>query len=152
MLDIRPTVLANVRKNRSEDIAHRVERAISLLREQGKQPSFYSVSSVAQVARSTLYRREDLKRLVIAAREKPSVSCKSDAFDDLRKGLRCENEQLRAEIENLTERYRRSQSECMRLRRELEKGLNLHAAEQSNNSGPGGVNYYFVSLASLDAA
>lgn len=33
MLDIRSTVLANVRKNRSEDIAYRVERAISLLRE-----------------------------------------------------------------------------------------------------------------------
>lgn len=33
MLDIRPTVLANVRKNHSEDIAHRVERAISLLHE-----------------------------------------------------------------------------------------------------------------------
>lgn len=62
-------VLAEARAGRSDAVARDVRRALAELRQRGERASFYAVAKRARVARSTLYRRADLKRLVVAARE-----------------------------------------------------------------------------------
>lgn len=64
----RACVLAQVRGAREADVASRVREAIEDLRERGDPVTFYAVAERAQVARSTLYRRADLKRIVSDAR------------------------------------------------------------------------------------
>lgn len=51
-----------------EEMRQRVSRAIDELVRSGITPSFYSVASLAHVARSTLYRKPSLRRLVEGAR------------------------------------------------------------------------------------
>ena len=152
MSDTQSIALANARKECSEDITHRVENAIRLLLEQGKRPSFYSVSNLAQVARSTLYRREDLKRLVVTARETMSSACSSGALGVSLQDLKQENEQLRRAMENLAERYLRLQLENLRLRKAIEDKFDWHVVEQASDSKNKRVSYYFVSLDSRDVA
>ena len=64
----RARVLARVRGAREADVARRVRAAVEDLRERGDPVTFYTVAVQAQVARSTLYRRADLKRIVSDAR------------------------------------------------------------------------------------
>lgn len=57
----------------TDDLPDRVRWAIGDLRDRGDRVSFYTVAQRAQIARSTLYRRDDLKRLVMSARESMSA-------------------------------------------------------------------------------
>lgn len=50
--------------------AKRVANAIESLLERGEPVTFYSVADRSQVARSTLYRRPDLREMIESAREK----------------------------------------------------------------------------------
>ena len=94
-------VLDEVRKRNSDVVAGRVEAAICALLEQGRVLSFYSVASTAEVARSTLYRRADLKALVVRAREAARASGESvtSPLAAYAARLSAENRRLRAELE-----------------------------------------------------
>ena len=76
--------LIEAREKYSNIIENKVRWAIEAIVAEKKTPSFYNVASRAQVARSTLYRKPELKALVVAARDvsrrqiTPSAS-----FDDL---------------------------------------------------------------------
>lgn len=87
----------------SKQIEHRVEVAVSEIIAEGLKPSFYAVAKRADVARSTLYRCPNLKKIVCDAR---------DAFDAKRQEpsafeqLVRENEQLRRRVRELEEMLR----------------------------------------------
>ena len=55
-----------------ERIRSSVEQAIARLREEGRKVSFYAVADYANVARSTLYRCDDLRKQVVKARDEGS--------------------------------------------------------------------------------
>lgn len=57
------------RESKSRQIERRVRVAVDALVAEGKVPSFYVVSERAKVARSTLYRRPELRALVDRARD-----------------------------------------------------------------------------------
>ena len=99
-----------------------------------------------------MYRREDLKRLVVTARETMSSACSSGALGASLQDLKQENEQLRRAMENLAERYLRLQLENLRLRKAIEDKFDWHVVEQASDSKYKRVSYYFVSLDSRDAA
>ncbi len=65
---MQPTCLANANESRRDEIASATKNAIARLFAQSRSISFYSVAEEAGVARSTLYRRDDLKKLVEDAR------------------------------------------------------------------------------------
>lgn len=67
------TGIESARKARSDDMTARVSDAVEALMAEGAPVSFYTVAGRAQVARSTLYRRPDLRAVVEAAREAASV-------------------------------------------------------------------------------
>ena len=61
--------IVEANRTRSDEVARRVKVAIEVMQADGERISFYAVAKRAQVARSTLYRRLDLRRLVEGARE-----------------------------------------------------------------------------------
>ncbi len=93
----------SVPRNRSneqrEATAARVAAAIESLLAEGSAVSFYSVAERAQVARSTLYRRPDLKTAVEEAR---SVSAVAPTCDGERAGLAREVAELRRKVDELS--------------------------------------------------
>ena len=65
---MQPICLENANINRHNRIVSQVEDAIERLLAQSKNVSFYSVAKEAGVARSTLYRVDELRKLVEEAR------------------------------------------------------------------------------------
>lgn len=82
--------LAAVRQARSDDVKRRVERAIGELLCAGCSVSFYAVADRAQVARSTLYRRDDLRTLVRAACEVSDVRSGVSDADEFTRAFACD--------------------------------------------------------------
>lgn len=115
MDDIVQRTLETERKRASEEIRKRVQGAIELLLEQGRTPSFYAVAETAHVARSTLYRREDLKELVVEARtnNSPKVECAA-ATSEIQVG------ELLKEADHLVKRLNQLRSELSRLSTECD--------------------------------
>lgn len=75
-----------------------VRDAIASLLAEGATPSFYKVADRAQIARSSLYRKQNLRRLVEDAREGRGIGGYSaHSYDRLVQ----ENENLRREIHEL---------------------------------------------------
>lgn len=116
---MQPTQIAEANKARGNEVARRTKVAIEEMLADGEQISFYSVAKRAQVARSTLYRRPDLRHLVESARggRAAEIADKSDVDSD---------------IERLEE-------ELARVRRERDE---LREAMDTMQS----THYYFVSL------
>ncbi|MGN0075759.1 MAG: hypothetical protein ACI38Z_02140 [Parafannyhessea sp.] len=84
----------------SESITIRVGKAVAGLLVQHELVSFYSVAERSAVSRSTLYRRDDLRRLVCAAREGANgvAGTRSrDAASEIAR-LELENARLRAAL------------------------------------------------------
>ena len=73
-----------------------VRVALSQIAAESKVPSFYSVAERAQVARSTLYRKPELRKLVIDARAE--ATCSSSPVPSLLDALRSENARLENEV------------------------------------------------------
>lgn len=94
----RAIALEAQRSNRRANTAARVQHAIDELLAEEAKVSFYSVAQRAQVARSTLYRRPDLKALVEAARLYPGNADAVPAHARI--------DQLEAEIARLKEELR----------------------------------------------
>lgn len=65
---MQPGCLVATNNSRHADIVDRTISAIKDLQAAGKKISFYAVADRAQVSRSTLYRSEDLRKLVETAR------------------------------------------------------------------------------------
>ena len=91
---MQPSQIVEANGARSDEIARRTMDVIGKMQANGERISFYSVAKRAQVARSTLYRRLDLRRLVEGAREEgvASISNDPDAASDierLKKELAC---------------------------------------------------------------
>lgn len=63
------TQIREINSERHETVCMGVRRAIAQILEEGGRVSFYSVAERAQVSRSTLYRKPDLRRLVENARD-----------------------------------------------------------------------------------
>ena len=94
--------LEQSREALSDEIARRVKDVLELMKEQGIAPSFYSVADAAQVARSTLYRRPDLRSLVEEARESSRVQPNGYSAVAARLAdLQLENTRLKAKIQFL---------------------------------------------------
>ena len=60
--------LEAINQDSHDEVVARVRQALSELQAANKRISFYSVAEKAQVARSTLYRCNDLRRLIETAR------------------------------------------------------------------------------------
>lgn len=89
----------SVPQDMSESISIRVGRAVAELLVQHESVSFYSVAERSAVSRSTLYRREDLRRLACRAREgKLGAAGSDDAASEIAR-LELENAELRRELE-----------------------------------------------------
>ena len=71
---MQPRCLVATNNSRHADIVDRTISAIKDLRAAGKKISFYAVAERAQVSRSTLYRSDDLRKLVEAARADGALS------------------------------------------------------------------------------
>ena len=65
---MQPIQIAEANKARGNEVARRTRAAVEEMLAGGERISFYSVAKRAQVSRSTLYRRPDLRRLVEGAR------------------------------------------------------------------------------------
>lgn len=103
------------RRTRSSQVESRVRAVLLRMEAEGIAPSFYTVAKEARVARSTLYRRPELRRLVEEARNaaQQTLANPIDQNDLLR-----ENARLRASLEKI-------QRECAVLR----EGPNAASAE-----------------------
>ncbi len=123
-LRITPAALA-APADMSESISIRVGKAVAGLLVQHEPVSFYSVAERSAVSRSTLYRRDDLRRLVCAAREGANgvAGTRSrDAASEIAR-LELENARLRAalataraELGSATGERRAQCSECAQRR------------------------------------
>lgn len=90
------------RNSQQASTSARVKHAIDELLAEGLRVSFYSVAQRAQIARSTLYRRPDLKALVEAARPQPKNVDRAPTCTRI--------DQLEAEIARLKEKLRTAMS------------------------------------------
>ena len=93
--------LDGARKRYAEETARRVRSAINLLVSQGRVPSFYSIANSAQVARSTLYRRTDLRQMVEQARKAAEDAQAIEPHTPSYKELEEINRQLCSDINRL---------------------------------------------------
>ena len=82
----------------AREIERRVRTAVDDIVSQGRVPSFYTVADAARVARSTLYRKSELKELVEWAR---SSSSEPTATTSRLEALKRENELLRDELKRV---------------------------------------------------
>ena len=100
---MQPTCLVNANETRHHGIVSATEDAIERLYSQSKNISFYSVAKEAGVARSTLYRRDDLRKLVEEARtrntsrslEIPSKAQLLKGIAELESDLKCVRRELK---------------------------------------------------------
>lgn len=136
--------LEGARQTYSQEVALRVRAVLDDMASHGVVPSFYAVAERACVARSTLYRRPELKHLVAEAREaalRPALRA-GDA-EGLQQGaaalrrevaalrsenallgsenvaLRRENEDLRRECSSLRSTLTSTMAECEHLKARL---------------------------------
>ena len=93
-----------------EETATRVASAIDGLLAEGSAVSFYSVAERAQVARSTLYRRPELRAAVEGAR---SASAAEPIRDDGQTGLAREVAELRRKVDELSRRLPAISYQCL---------------------------------------
>ena len=102
MIHVQPSCLAETNKTRYDEVSLRVEKAIGELLAQSKRISFYSVAEKAGVARSTLYRRKDLRAAVEEARNAmpSSMPCRTEAHTCIGE-LKMELEQANRRIAEL---------------------------------------------------
>ena len=82
---MQPIQIAEANKARGNEVARRTKVAIEEMLVGGERISFYSVAKRAQVARSTLYRRPDLRRLIEGARggETAAIADEPDVDSDI---------------------------------------------------------------------
>lgn len=100
------TSLRHFRVRREDFMEESVRNAIASLLAERESLSFYKVAERAQVARSTLYRKQNLRRMVENARAGRGVGGNAlSKCDELAR----ENESLRREVHKL-----RRQLECAR--------------------------------------
>lgn len=112
----RSVSISIARKANSRDIERRVRIAIDELALQGKVLSFYAIADAAHVARSTLYRKADLKELVAKAR---SAQVEPSTMAEELESLRRETAALHGELK----RMRRKRDElALRLSRGSDRG------------------------------
>ena len=74
-----PNPLTEARLNRHRKLTENVSAVIGQLVSEGKRVSFYAVAKHAGIARSTLYRCDDLRQLVTSARAAQERETKSTA-------------------------------------------------------------------------
>jgi len=79
---MQPLHLESSNDSRHASIVHRTESAIEELQATGKRITFYSVADKAQVSRSTLYRCDELRKLVEEARAKTASNRAEPASRD----------------------------------------------------------------------
>ena len=106
---MQPTCLVNANEARHDGIVSATEDAIERLLAQSRNISFYSVAKEAGVARSTLYRRDDLRGLVEDARAR-------DANQDSKTTSRTQLFERIAELESDLECAQRELGEAQRSR------------------------------------
>ncbi|WP_080802900.1 hypothetical protein [Arabiibacter massiliensis] len=101
----RTAPIADAREAYGREMERRVRTAIEGLVAQGRMPSFYAVANAAHVARSTLYRKSELKELVDQARksfvEPPSATGRIEELERENALLRDELRQMRRERDEL---------------------------------------------------
>ena len=97
------------REAQMERTAARVASAIDGLLAEGSAVSFYSIAERAQVARSTLYRRPELRAAVEGAR---SASAAEPIRDDGQTGLAREVAELRRKVDELSRRLPATSYQC----------------------------------------
>lgn len=102
--------IADAREIYAKEMERRVRIAINDIVLQGRVPSFYAVADAARVARSTLYRKSELKDLVERARRS---SAEPSATVSRLEALERENALLRDELR----RVRRERDEGKRVGR-----------------------------------
>lgn len=111
----RNALVLQARGAREDDVRMRVRKALEALTAENATVSFYAVAERAQVARSTLYRNEELKAAVEAAREQAlqcaQARCSADEADALRVA--------RAQIAALQRQLAQARAERDCLEREL---------------------------------
>lgn len=90
------SVVSGMRITYGDEVTVRVRNAVEGLLAEGERVTFYAVADRAEVARSTLYRRDDLKAIIIAARSGCAITERADKLE----ALRLENERLRGELED----------------------------------------------------
>lgn len=92
------SLLSALRTARSDQVEARVRAVLLRMEAEGAAPSFYVVAKEARVARSTLYRRPELRQLVERARD---AARQAPASPTDQQGLLRENARLRVSLEKL---------------------------------------------------
>ena len=100
---MQPTCLTNVNEARHDEVISATEDAIERLSARSQTISFYSVAKEAGIARSTLYRRDDLRKLVEDARARnasqhPKIPSKTKLLERIAE-LEADLEHAKWEIE-----------------------------------------------------
>ena len=95
---MQPECLTVANDYRHASIVSRVKAAIEELRLAGKRISFYAVANKGQVSRSTLYRSDDLRKLVEEARGAAEAS-KAQIADNCSSIAKLESELARVSAE-----------------------------------------------------
>lgn len=101
--------LERSRDEKRKSMRSRVERAVSLLSEQGRKASFYAVEKLSGVSRSTLYRVPELRDIVERARDsRLSAPAARETIEFLIariEHLAEENQRLRDELAEIAPTY-----------------------------------------------
>lgn len=101
------TTLQCFRTRREDMMEESVRSAVASLLAEGETPSFYKVAERAQIARSSLYRKQNLRQMVEDAREGRGIGGYSARkYEELlreNEGLRREVRELRRRIEAMGE-------------------------------------------------
>ena len=118
---MRANALSVARIERDGRMLHDVESAIAGIIQDNQTLSFYRVAERARIARSTLYRKPELRSLVEQAREHQAAIAKRASVS--RVDLLEENELLRQEIEELTCKFQAILSDSCRATQALSGGI-----------------------------
>ena len=94
---MQPKSLTTTNDKRHADIVRRTKSAIDELLAAGESISFYAVAAKAQVSRSTLYRSNDLRRLVENARSESAAQLKGQSENPA-----CRIAELEAKLASIT--------------------------------------------------
>lgn len=134
------------RRRASEEIADRVRLAVGALLAEGRTPSFYTVADAAGVARSTLYRRDDLKEIVVQACEGASLSaglCESPQAVYISQLLE-ENERLRSELGEVRDELSRLKDERIAILNSFSRYRKNEGGRAIAKSGASEYTYLFI--------
>lgn len=134
------------RRRASEEIADRVRLAVGALLAEGRTPSFYTVADVAGVARSTLYRRDDLKEIIVRAREGASLlagSCESPQAVYISQLLE-ESERLRSELGEVRDELSRLKDERIAILNSVSHYWENESGRVIAKSGTSEYTYLFI--------